>query len=280
MTSRRKPYPKRDIVPTTLAIGLVALMLAAPAQAQRTSLESLAADHDDIQDVQNEGATPIFACGTIDTPGSYVVVQNLDAIGDCLVVAADNVTIDLGGHVLAGDGTGEGIKVSFAGAFRSNVAVRNGTVTGFGDGVALFGVVDARVSDVRALSNGGTGIRVDKGSTVTGCTAAENGDNGIQTETGSTVTGNTARNNGQAGIRVNALSTVAGNTAMENGSVGIHVFNNGGTVTGNTASFNDNVGLSILCPSNVIGNTALFNSGGNLILAGSGTCNDIDNLAP
>ena len=49
----------------------------------------------------------ISKCGTISKPGSYVLTRNLTAIGDCLVVAANFVTIDLGGWVITGNGTWE-----------------------------------------------------------------------------------------------------------------------------------------------------------------------------
>ena len=51
----------------------------------------------------------ISKCGTISKPGSYVLTRNLTANGDCLVVAANFVTIDLGGWVITGNGTGGGI---------------------------------------------------------------------------------------------------------------------------------------------------------------------------
>ena len=56
------------------------------------------------------GPTQIKSCGTLSEPGSYVVVQNLTATGDCLVIAADFVTIDLASALAAlGEITGEGV---------------------------------------------------------------------------------------------------------------------------------------------------------------------------
>ena len=50
----------------------------------------------------------ISKCTTISKPGSYVLTRNLTASGDCLMVAANFVTLDLGGWVITGNGTGTG----------------------------------------------------------------------------------------------------------------------------------------------------------------------------
>ena len=45
-------------------------------------------------------------CKTITDPGAYVVGKNISASGDCFVIAADNVNLDLDGFVITGNGTG------------------------------------------------------------------------------------------------------------------------------------------------------------------------------
>jgi len=44
---------------------------------------------------------PIKACQTISQPGSYELANNLTATGDCLVIAASFVTIDLAGFSIS-----------------------------------------------------------------------------------------------------------------------------------------------------------------------------------
>jgi hypothetical protein len=83
--------------------------------------------------------TPISECGSIRESGAYQLVNNLRASGDCLVVAADaaaDITIDLNGFTIRGDGTGSGIRGDkpFDG-----FTVRNGTVRNFNIGLSLFG---------------------------------------------------------------------------------------------------------------------------------------------
>ncbi len=133
---------------------------------------------------------PIDSCATIAAPGSYALVQNLTAAGDCLIIADDFVTIDLNGWTIAGDGTGSGI----ASDERRGVAVRNGTVTGFEFGINLEGS-DARVEEVRAIGNGVGVIVAGEGSTVSGNTASENEGDGLVVTCPSNVLENTATGN-------------------------------------------------------------------------------------
>ena len=45
-------------------------------------------------------------CQAIVESGAYVIGKNITASGDCFVIAADNVNLDLDGFVLTGNGTG------------------------------------------------------------------------------------------------------------------------------------------------------------------------------
>ncbi len=202
------------------------------------------------------GPTQIKSCGTLSEPGSYVVVQNLTATGDCLVIAADFVTIDLGGFTLTGNGTtGEGITDQLAG--HVDVVVRNGTVTEFGFGVRIANGSRLTIEGVRAVNNNALGMSIGTYSIVRGNTVSGNGSIGISVDTGSIVTGNVVSDNLDDGIAVQSGSTVSGNTSTDNGAHGIDV----------------------VCPSNVIGNTALGNTGTNLNVVGV-DCTLVDNLAP
>jgi hypothetical protein len=51
------------------------------------------------------GPEGIKNCRTISQPGAYVVERSLSAAGDCLVLAASNVSIDLGGFTIIGNGS-------------------------------------------------------------------------------------------------------------------------------------------------------------------------------
>ncbi|MEZ5979667.1 MAG: hypothetical protein R3F34_15820 [Planctomycetota bacterium] len=69
---------------------------------------------------------------TINSPGTYCLANSFLVFGPAgIVVEANGVTIDLGGHELQGDGTGYGIR----GTSSKFLNVRNGTVRGWDVGV-------------------------------------------------------------------------------------------------------------------------------------------------
>jgi len=54
--------------------------------------------------------TPLGACASISVPGNYVLVANPPPpAGNCFVVLAPHVTLDLAGHTIAGLGLGAGV---------------------------------------------------------------------------------------------------------------------------------------------------------------------------
>src|SRR5688572_5834832 len=64
-------------------------------------------------------------------------LRNCDGAG--LVIAADDVTLDLGGHTIDGTGRGTGIVVGYGGDGHRDVRIRNGAVRGFKVGVRSGG---------------------------------------------------------------------------------------------------------------------------------------------
>ena len=78
-----------------------------------------------------QGPTAIDKCQTIFHPGSYKLVTDLVSTGgNCLVIAANNVTIDLAGFSISGNGTGAGVsaiggtscEASLSGTGRSQIS--------------------------------------------------------------------------------------------------------------------------------------------------------------
>ena len=185
-------------------------------------------------------------CRTITQPGSYVVRDNLTGSGDCLVVQADFVTIDLNGVVMTGNGTGNGITDQNAG--RRGVTVRNGTITGFSNGVDLRASRGVTVERVRTIANGNNGVTIGQLGLVSGGLSFDNTGIGILADTGSTIIGNTVGRN-QIGI-----------------SSGI-----GSSVINNTSRNNVNIGIAVSCPSLVLGNASTANAV-DLQLIGGGAC--------
>ncbi len=240
---------------------------------------------DAIEGKLDSGPTKLTACTTMAASGAYVLTTSLTAVGTCLVVAADFVTLDLDGQTLQGNGSGSG--VTDGGVARKGTVVRNGAVTAFGTGIDLAASTGSVVERVRAVGNSSRGITAaGEGNTFIGNTATNNGGDGILGGAG-TFTGNTAIGNDSDGI-VGGVGTFSGNTANNNGGNGIHVSdgstvtgntvnNNGGpgiaggfhmTISNNTATSNTGIGINISAcaagnASNLIGNTAQNNTGGN-----------------
>lgn len=176
----------------------------------------------------------VGSCQTIDQPGSYTLAKNIDATADkmsnsspgvpaCVVIRVSNVTLDLAGHTISGDGTGFGIITSQA---VEGVTVRNGAVTNFGeDGVRLAGRHNV-VEDLRAFRNGEIGIRVfanepvpPAGNTVRNSVASLNGRGGIFLGAhGNSAVGNVANANGEFGIAVQCPGIIVNNVAHGNGT--------------------------------------------------------------
>lgn len=227
----------------------------------------------------------INQCTTIKEPGSYTVTKNLSAAGDCLVVAASFVTIDLDGYVMTGNGTGQGIG---SGPFDArNVAVRNGTLVNFLVGINLDSTVGGAVIEKVRLFGNGTGISCGNSCTITDNTLEQNG-SGIVVNEAARIVGNTVAENTQASgvaIFLGDNSYASGNTVFNNGGAGISGAQNnivtdnivkgsqgngievqdGNTVTKNSIQANTSSGIIVGVGSSVIGNTSTSNSAAGII---------------
>lgn len=235
--------------------------------------------------------TRISECQRIDAPGSYILSRNLTAAGDCLAIAADFVTVDLAGFTIAGNRTGSGIRDAAGQEPRLGIAVRNGTITGFVNGVNLRNTAGAVVEGIRTVGpapategvgigiGGGIGGSGDgivsrntvldyvtgigaRGGVVSGNSVAGNA-TGMEVFT-AVVEGNSAKANDFFGI-VAQGSSVLSNTAQDNGIFpeehgGIIAVAPGSTLTGNTSSVNEGDGIFADRGSTVSRNTATDNT--------------------
>jgi hypothetical protein len=109
----------------------------------------------------------------ITAPGHYYLNGNLSSASDAgITVDADNVTIDLMGFCLTGNPDFNGIRILNG---RSNVEVRNGTVTGWGMGVEGGSSASSkfRIIGIRAVGNK-YGIQLSGNDhLIKGCTASQ-----------------------------------------------------------------------------------------------------------
>jgi parallel beta-helix repeat protein len=123
------------------------------------------------------GAQQAFALNYGDTlTADTKLTANLAGSGTALVVGAHGITIDLNGYTVSGDGTGLGIDNT--GGY-DNVTIKNGTITGFQEGIRAVGANNLEIEDMTvsgAVGSGGTTgvIHVLDSSnlTVDGCTVS------------------------------------------------------------------------------------------------------------
>lgn len=158
------------------------------------------------------GVTPI---GPVTTPGDATAVFRIAQPGHYrltkkftgttgrsgIVIDADHVVLDLGGHVLVGGrGSADGIRIE--GEHR-DITIRNGALREW-DGVAVStaGATPARIERVfTALS--GSGILASGGTTIERCTAVAHRGGGIAGSSGVILTDCLSQMNAGDGIYVN-----------------------------------------------------------------------------
>lgn len=211
----------------------------------------------------------INGCTAITEPGSYVVARNLAATGDCLVIQADFVTVDLDGFVISGNGTGAGI-AEFLATGRRGITVRNGVITGFQGAVVLSHSSGVTVERINATANAFDAIVAGDMASAIRNTVVGNGGMGLRLGQRALATGNTVNENVGNGILVDIGGNVAGNTVGRNQAAGI-VALEGALVANNVSRNNGSNGIVVDCPSAVIANTTSNNLGDNLHLIG-GAC--------
>src|SRR4051794_4427866 len=110
--------------------------------------------------------TPAWAspsCGSTLTTNT-TLTADLVCAGDGLIIGADGITLNLGGHTITGTAGGNGINDGFGGSGHfNNVTIRNGKGNAFDIGVNLAGVHDVTVRGLK-ISKSGYGLRVSANS--------------------------------------------------------------------------------------------------------------------
>ncbi|HEV8535128.1 MAG TPA: NosD domain-containing protein [Candidatus Limnocylindria bacterium] len=91
---------------------------------------------------------------------SFTLANDMTCTGDGIVVVANNVTVDLGGHTLTGPGMGpqtwpapqlDSVGIRVGG--HTGVTIRNGKTIGFSTGVYFIDMVDSTIEDVTTQRN-------------------------------------------------------------------------------------------------------------------------------
>ncbi|MGD9872917.1 MAG: hypothetical protein AB7T27_01480 [Kiritimatiellia bacterium] len=224
---------------------------------------------------------PITNAGfVIRQPGSYYLPTNLICVGSSgIIIATNDITLDLNGFSIIGDGSGNWGIYASAG-YKNNFTLRNGAVTGFGqlgmdvsvirgshvENVTVVGngasgmAVGAKslIINCRAIQNGQVGIFGDDRSVIRDCIAAENGGEGIYAEPGSLVLNCVAYSNRDAGIIVHFNGYVRDCVATFNSSNGIFGAE-GSKISGNVSSYNAHHGIAVYAGTIVENNECTYN---------------------
>lgn len=198
---------------------------------------------------QIEPRTPISSLPfSITAAGAYYLTANLSpgANQNGIVVAADNVVIDLCGFTLTGGGGGSGEGISASGA-RTNIVVRNGTVRSWpGSGINFHdsGSSQVIVQSVGSISNTFTGIALRNGSRAVDCVASGNSQRGFLVDNDCLVEQCKAAGNLTAGIAAGAGCRLTANQATGN-ATGLAITGTGNIVANNIVKTNtDNYNLA------------------------------------
>ena len=222
---------------------------------------------------------------TIVESGYYYLtssVQNSSGMFHGITIWADNVTVDLKGFSMIGDGSAGLHGVAIEGTHK-NITIRDGTIRDFDSGIYENDTQGTghRIIGVKVLSNMNNGISLfGSNNLVTDCTVSDNGTSaskkiyGILVQDDSSVTNNRVYNNGGSvfgsveGIKAGNGCEVIGNVVSNNGigagsTKGIYT-NPFCTVTGNTVVRNGGGSGSVLGiwasgGSTVRGNTVCSN---------------------
>jgi hypothetical protein len=146
--------------------------------------------------------------------GFYYLSGDLTSTGAGIIINVDNVTIDLMGFSLNGEGglVTEGIAING----RKNVEVRNGTIRSFYLGIhdSTGGGANDRIINVRCLNNIQTGISLEgKNHLIKGCTLSDNIIAGIILTGAATISGNMVYNSTTC-INFQGAGSIIGNTVI------------------------------------------------------------------
>jgi len=200
--------------------------------------------------------------------GSYYVAHSLSGtvseIG--VVVKASDVDLDLNGFSLKGRADSHDAIMVESNCV--NVRIRNGVVKGWGGlGVNAGPAADVELTNVRAFTNLGGGIRVGQDSALRGCGAYNNGHQGIAVGSGSTIKNCKARDNAGNGFRAENTSLVDACISIGNADNGFFLESHC-TIRDCTATMNASNGIVALTGCRVENNSCGGNGTGNTVGSG------------
>jgi hypothetical protein len=207
-------------------------------------------------------AQAVSSCQTLSAPGNYFLTQNLTATGDCLVIAASNVAIDLKGKTITGNGSNSGITDD--GGDRDYAIIANGKIRGFDTGINLHSSGSAIISNINASNNGSQGVFISECcNTLDSVTANNNSGTGIVIGSDDSSLSNIqANNNGSGGIFISrCCNALISSTANNNNGVGAEIDSSDNFIVNSKLQKNSNDGVEMVDDNGVIKSNTSNNGG-------------------
>ena len=217
---------------------------------------------------QIEPRTPISSVPfTISVPGSYYLTTNLVQNGSAggIIISANDVTLDLGGFTIRGNGSGSFVIGIFA-YNATNVAVHSGKVIGWsGCGFASAGAKNILARDLAALGNLLGIYLTDPSSVIESCVVQTNATTGLSLGDAGVIRNCSAGGNGGNGVQLIGSGGVLENSqANNNGGTGIALLGSGCVVSHCTAIQNNGDGITAPDGNRISDTTVNFNKGNGI----------------
>jgi large repetitive protein len=206
-----------------------------------------------------------LSCGEKITADTTLQNDLVDCPNRGIVIGADDITLDLNGHTVDGDGTpfgscpeGGSCDIGIFANHDDGVVIKGGSVTDFDVGVIVARSKRSEVHGVTASENASFGLIVTLSSRV-------------EVTRSSGINGPTDDSDG-LGLFVSDHIRIARNTFSDNGEIGIHMFGaNHSSITSNVMSGSDDF-LSLLVEDsngNRVSHNRMEGNGIGIILLGS-----------
>ncbi len=215
-------------------------------------------------------------CGDIVTQDTKLE-SDLNCAGDGLMIAGQDVTLDLNGHSITGQPTSVGIRsgdpTSESCEAGSHVAIRNGAIEGFGQGVAFSSAPEQADIALLSIRRNHIGVTSEHctGITVRNSSITANSDGGISTAfVAFDLEGNEISHNGGEGFECGHGNGVIGRNSVI-GNAGGGIFLNGNCraeISDNRIGWNGGLGIagdhSAIRRNRIVGN-----EGGGVVASSS-----------
>ena len=224
---------------------------------------------------QIEPRTPISGQVILTNSGSYYMTTNVTGNGGFgILIQADNVSIDLGGFILAGEPnpTSTGILVN---GTHSNLTIYNGTIRNWGGaGLDASQGIGNRFESLKIFKNNGIGLASGNLSVVRGCSSSANNGDGIKLGANGLVVDSMAIGNSGKGIVIQDDCSIKNSIANANTNGGIFaglncIISQCVAVSNLNSTGDGSLGTGIVVSNNssVVECMANYNSGNAIVLA-------------